>query len=123
MRFLATNSKDRIYGLDILRSIAIINVVGVHSALLINNKLISNLIYTIFFFDGVGIFFVLSGFVFVSHQIGSFRGVWLGGFLYDRTGSYDIVWYIAIALGVLAALVNLPIKEAAINRNPALQGA
>ena len=66
---------------------------------------------------------MLSGFVFFSHQIGSFMGVWLGGFLYDRTGSYDIVWYIAIALGVLAALVNLPIKEAAIARGPALQGA
>jgi MFS family permease len=65
---------------------------------------------------------MLSGFVFFSHQIGSFMGVWLGGFLYDRTGSYDIVWYIAIALGVLAALVNLPIKEAAITRNVALQG-
>jgi hypothetical protein len=43
-----------------------------------------------------------------------FMGVWLGGYLYDRTGSYDIVWYIAIALGVLAALINLPVKEAAI---------
>jgi SAM-dependent methyltransferase len=38
-------------------------------------------------------------------------GVWLGGKLYDRTGSYDIVWYIAIALGVFAALINLPVKE------------
>jgi len=66
---------------------------------------------------------MLSGFVFFSHQIGSFMGVWLGGYLYDRTGSYDLVWYIAIALGVLAALVNLPIKEAAIARSPALQGA
>jgi MFS family permease len=66
---------------------------------------------------------MLSGFVFFSHQIGSFMGVWLGGYLYDRTGSYDLVWYIAIALGVLAALVNLPIKEAAITRVPALQGA
>ena len=45
---------------------------------------------------------MLSGFVFFSHQIGSFMGVWLGGYLYDRTGSYDIVWYIAIALGVFA---------------------
>jgi MFS family permease len=66
---------------------------------------------------------MLSGFVFFSHQIGSFMGVWLGGYLYDRTGSYDVVWYIAIGLGVLAALVNLPIKEAAIAREPALQGA
>jgi len=65
---------------------------------------------------GVAHLSMLSGFVFFSHQIGSFLGVWLGGYLYDRTGSYDIVWYIAIALGVLAALVNLPIKERAISR-------
>ena len=49
-------------------------------------------------------------------QVGSFMGVWLGGYLYDRTGSYDIVWYIAIALGVFAALINLPVKETAIVR-------
>ncbi len=59
---------------------------------------------------------MLSGFVFFSHQIGSFMGVWLGGVLYDRTGSYDIVWYITIALGVFAALINLPVREAAIHR-------
>ena len=59
---------------------------------------------------------MLSGFVFFSHQIGSFLGVWLGGYLYDRTGSYDIVWYIAIALGVMAALVNLPVRETPIHR-------
>ena len=60
---------------------------------------------------------MLGGFVFFSHQLGSFMGVWLGGYLYDATGSYDIVWYIAIALGVFAALVNLPVREAAIIRN------
>ena len=60
---------------------------------------------------------MLSGFIFFSHQIGSFMGVWLGGFLYDRTGSYDVVWYIAIALGVLAALVNLPVRETPIHRS------
>jgi MFS family permease len=60
---------------------------------------------------------MLGGFVFFSHQIGSFMGVWLGGYLYDKTGSYDIVWYIAIALGVFAGLVNLPIREAAIARS------
>jgi MFS family permease len=60
---------------------------------------------------------MLSGFIFFSHQIGSFLGVWLGGYLYDRTGSYDIVWYIAIALGVFAALVNLPVREAPIHRS------
>jgi predicted MFS family arabinose efflux permease len=59
---------------------------------------------------------MLGGFVFFSHQIGSFLGVWLGGYLYDATGSYDIVWYIAIALGVVAGLVNLPVKESPIHR-------
>jgi len=72
---------------------------------------------------GVAHLSMLSGFVFFSHQIGSFMGVWLGGYLYDRTGSYNLVWYIAIALGILAALVNLPIKEASIKRKDALQGA
>lgn len=66
---------------------------------------------------------MLSGFVFFSHQIGSFMGVWLGGYLYDRTGSYDTVWYIAIALGVLAALVNLPVKEVSIQRHTAAEQA
>jgi MFS family permease len=65
---------------------------------------------------GVAHLSMLGGFVFFSHQIGSFLGVWLGGFLYDRTGSYDIVWYIAIALGIFAALVNLPVREAPIQR-------
>jgi MFS family permease len=65
---------------------------------------------------GVAHLSMLGGFVFFSHQIGSFMGVWLGGFLYDRTGSYDIVWYIAIALGVFAAIVNLPVREAPIPR-------
>jgi len=65
---------------------------------------------------GVAHLSMLGGFVFFSHQIGSFMGVWLGGYLYDKTGSYDMVWYIAIALGVAAALINLPVKEAAISR-------
>ena len=65
---------------------------------------------------GVAHLSMLGGFVFFSHQIGSFMGVWLGGLLYDRTGSYDIVWYIAIALGVFAGLINLPVREAAIQR-------
>lgn len=63
---------------------------------------------------------MLGGFVFFSHQIGSFMGVWLGGYLYDKTGSYNIVWYIAIALGVFAALINLPVKETSIVRNKPL---
>jgi MFS family permease len=65
---------------------------------------------------GVAHLSMLGGFVFFSHQIGSFLGVWLGGFLYDRTGSYDIVWYLAIALGIFAAIVNLPVREAPISR-------
>jgi MFS family permease len=53
----------------------------------------------------------LYGFVFLSHQIGSFLGVWLGGRLYDLYGNYDIVWWMAVGLGVFAGLINLPIKE------------
>lgn len=60
---------------------------------------------------------MLSGFVFFSHQIGSFMGVWLGGVVYDKLGSYDVVWYLAIGLGVFAGLVNLPVKEAEIDRS------
>ncbi|HEV6965809.1 MFS transporter [Roseateles sp.] len=59
---------------------------------------------------------MLGGFVFFSHQIGSFLGVWLGGKLYDATGSYDVVWWLAIALGVMAMLANLPVREAPILR-------
>jgi MFS family permease len=72
---------------------------------------------------GVAHLSMLSGFVFFSHQVGSFMGVWLGGVLYDHTGSYDLVWYISIALGVFAALVNLPIREGAIARGPQRVGA
>lgn len=69
---------------------------------------------------------MLAGFIFFSHQIGSFLGVWLGGYLYDRTGSYDIVWYITIGLGIFAGLINLPIRETPIQRTAAVplgQGA
>jgi MFS family permease len=65
---------------------------------------------------GVRYLAMLTGFSFLSHQIGSFLGAWLGGRLYDQTGSYDVVWWIAIALGVLAGLVNLPIDEREIKR-------
>jgi len=54
---------------------------------------------------------MLGGIVFFSHQIGSFLGVWLAGRLYDMTGSYQVVWWLAIALGVIAAALNLPIQE------------
>ena len=53
----------------------------------------------------------LYGFVFLSHQIGSFLGVWLGGRLYDVYGTYDPVWWMGVALGVFAFLVHLPIRE------------
>jgi MFS family permease len=72
---------------------------------------------------GVAHLSMLGGFVFFSHQIGSFMGVWLGGVLYDQTGSYDVVWYISIALGVFAALINLPVRESAIVRGPQRVGA
>jgi predicted MFS family arabinose efflux permease len=65
---------------------------------------------------GVQYLSMLGGFVFLSHQVGSFLGVWLGGRLYDSTGSYDVVWWIAVALGVFAALINLPIREITIRR-------
>ncbi len=65
---------------------------------------------------GIAHLSMLSGFIFLGHQVGSFLGVWLGGFLYDRTGSYDVVWYLSIALGVIAGLINLPVKEHAIHR-------
>ncbi len=61
----------------------------------------------------------LFGFVFFSHQVGSFFGVWLGGVLYDATGSYDIVWWLSVAVGVFAAVVHLPIIEKQVAR-PAL---
>ena len=65
---------------------------------------------------GISHLSMLSGFIFFGHQIGSFMGVWLGGYLYDKTGSYDVVWYLAIALGIFAALVNLPVRESPIQR-------
>jgi len=68
---------------------------------------------------GVKYLSMLGGIVFLSHQVGSFLGAWLGGKLYDSTGSYQLVWWLSIALGVFAALVNLPIREHAVQR-PAL---
>lgn len=54
---------------------------------------------------------MLYGIAFLSHQVGSFLGVWLGGVVYDTTGSYALVWYLGILLGLGAAIINLPIKE------------
>ncbi len=65
----------------------------------------------------VGLFFgtqwmsLLYGFVFLSHQLGSFTGLWLAGYVYDSTKSYDLMWWISIALGVAAGLIHLPIRE------------
>ncbi len=58
----------------------------------------------------------LFGFVFVSHQVGAFIGVWMGGVLYARLGSYDLVWWLSVALGVFAALVHWPIAEQRVPR-------
>ncbi len=64
---------------------------------------------------------MLGGIVFFSHQVGSFLGVWLGGVLYDQTGSYDVVWWLGVALGIFAAIVHWPIQERAVGRRIALQ--
>ena len=59
---------------------------------------------------------MLLGIAYFSHQLGGFLGVWLGGLLFERSGSYDIVWWLAIVLGVLSALINLPIVEKPVHR-------
>jgi MFS family permease len=53
----------------------------------------------------------LYGFVFLSHQLGSFLGVWLGGKMYDLDGSYTAVWWFGVGIGVFSAIVHLPIRE------------
>jgi MFS family permease len=59
---------------------------------------------------------MLFGFAFFSHQVGGFLGVWLGGMVFERTGSYDVVWWISILLGLLSAAINLPIVEKPVER-------
>jgi MFS family permease len=59
---------------------------------------------------------MLGGLVYLCHQLGAFLGGWLGGLVYDRTGNYDLVWKISIALSLLAALVNWPIREQPVAR-------
>ncbi len=58
----------------------------------------------------------LGGFAFFSHQVGGFLGVWLGGVVFDRTGSYDPVWWLAILFGILSAVINMPIVEKPVAR-------
>jgi MFS family permease len=62
----------------------------------------------------------LTGFAFFSHQVGGFLGVWLGGVVFDRTGSYDAVWWLAILFGVLSGLINMPIVEKPVSRAAAV---
>jgi MFS family permease len=59
---------------------------------------------------------MLFGFAFFSHQVGGFLGVWLGGLLFERTGSYDVVWWLSILFGLLSAVINLPIVEKPVAR-------
>jgi predicted MFS family arabinose efflux permease len=61
----------------------------------------------------------LYGIVFLSHQLGSFLGVWLGGRLYDAYGSYTAVWWLGVAIGAFSAVVHLPIREAPRGLAPA----
>jgi predicted MFS family arabinose efflux permease len=58
----------------------------------------------------------LFGFAFFSHQVGGFLGVWLGGLLYEGTGSYDVVWWLSVFFGIASALINLPIVEKPVHR-------
>jgi predicted MFS family arabinose efflux permease len=58
----------------------------------------------------------LFGFAFFSHQVGGFLGVWLGGLLYESTGSYDVVWWLSVFFGIASALINLPIVEKPVHR-------
>jgi predicted MFS family arabinose efflux permease len=59
---------------------------------------------------------MLFGFAFFSHQVGGFLGVWLGGLVFEHTGSYDAVWWLSILLGLLSAAINLPIVEKPVAR-------
>jgi MFS family permease len=65
---------------------------------------------------------MLYGFAFFSHQVGGFLGVWLGGIAFERTGSYDAIWWLSILFGVLSGVINLPIVEKPVER-PALAAA
>jgi len=81
--------------------------------------LTSGLVAQIFGLRHMGTLF---GIVFFSHQLGSFLGAWLGGFLFDQTGSYNVVWWIAVALGIAAALLHWPVDETPIERETQTAG-
>ena len=65
---------------------------------------------------------MLFGFAFFSHQVGGFLGVWLGGVLFEQTGSYDVIWWGSVILGIASAIINLPIVEKPVSR-PAVAAA
>ena len=79
--------------------------------------LTSGLIATFF---GTRYMAMLYGVVFVSHQVGSFLGAWLGGFIYDRTGSYSLMWWLVVASGAVAAILHIMIREAPAHRPAAM---
>ncbi|CAJ0704911.1 L-lactate transporter [Ralstonia mannitolilytica] len=72
---------------------------------------------------GVRYIGTLFGFVFLGHQIGAFLGVWLGGVVYDHLHSYDAIWFVAMVLGVVAALLHWPIDDRQVARTPVAQAA
>ena len=72
---------------------------------------------------GIRYMATLFGFVFLSHQIGSFSGIWLGGYLYDHYGSYDGIWWAGVGFGLLAAIAHLPINERPLPRLTAVGNA
>jgi MFS family permease len=74
----------------------------------------TNGIITVMF--GTRWFATLAGFAFLSHQIGGFLGAWLGGVVFERTGSYDPVWWLSILLGIMSGLINMPIVEKPVAR-------
>ena len=78
--------------------------------------LVSGIIVDVF---GVRYMAMLFGVVFFSHQLGAFTGVWIGGYVFDATQSYDAIWFIAIALGFATALIHLPIDDKPLARVPA----
>lgn len=87
--------------------------IGIGIVWLATVPLTTNVVGRIF---GLQYLATLFGFTFFSHQIGSFVGIWLGGIVYDATGSYAAIWWIAVALGLIAALVNYPIDDRPVAR-------